>query len=120
MVELMTSLRSLRLNLKETSIIQLYLLKEESCHLEFRKVNPLFQILALNRWEPRPLKWGVRKLILRPPQRSTGTRRRHDSKDQSISSTKHCLACNPKDKKTAAKKTLFVSRYHQSPLLPSG
>ncbi|KAM7249307.1 hypothetical protein ACFE04_014441 [Oxalis oulophora] len=33
MVELMTSLRSLRLNLKETSIIQLTLLKE-SCHLE--------------------------------------------------------------------------------------
>lgn len=46
MVELMTSLRSLRLNLKETSIIQLSLLKE-SCHLEFRKVNLLFQILAL-------------------------------------------------------------------------
>lgn len=35
MVELMTSLRSLRLNLKE------------SCHLEFRKVNLLFLILAL-------------------------------------------------------------------------
>lgn len=46
MVELLTSLRSLRLNLKETSIIQQPLLKE-SCHLEFRKVNLLFQILAL-------------------------------------------------------------------------
>lgn len=46
MVELMTSLQSLRLNLKETSIIPLSLLKEE-CHWEFRKVNLLFQILAL-------------------------------------------------------------------------
>ena len=46
MVELMTSLRSLRLNLKETSIIQLQLLKE-SCHLEFRKVNLLFHLLSL-------------------------------------------------------------------------
>lgn len=46
MVELMTSLRSLRLNLKETSIIQLFLLKE-SCHQELQKVHLLFHLLSL-------------------------------------------------------------------------
>ena len=62
--------------------------------------------------------WGRRKLILSTAPASTGTRRRHDSEDQSISIYKnHCLGhATQKDRKTArSKKTLLEPGTSQAP-----
>jgi len=67
--------------------------------------------------------WGRRKLILSTAPASTGTRRRHDSEDQSISIyKKHCLGhATQKDRKTArSKKTLLEPGTSQAPSPYSG